>query len=127
VEIVKRLYDAWAGNELPGPIEILDTEIEYVNPDGAVEPGVRRGLAAFTAAIESVLEGWASWNMEPEQFRTVEDHVAVVIRYQATARTSGISINGRESALVTIRDGRIVRYEWFHGAEDALKAVGLEE
>ena len=65
--------------------------------------------------------------MEPEQFSPVGNQVAVVVSYRARARSSGIEVEGRESALLTIRHGKVVRYEWFHGPDDALKAVGLEE
>ena len=30
---------------------------------------------------------------------------------------------GTESSLWTLRDGKVVRYEWFHGPDDAFKAV----
>ena len=33
----------------------------------------------------------------------------------------------RESALWTLRDGKVVRYAWFHEPADALKAAGLSE
>jgi ketosteroid isomerase-like protein len=125
IAVVQRLYDAWGREEVTGPLDLLDPDIEYVNPVGAIEPGVRRGLPAFTAAIEELFEGWSAWKMEPEQFHDVEDQVAVVVRYEATARTSGVRIEGRESALLSLRAGRIVRYEWFHGPEDALRAAGL--
>ena len=126
VEIVRRLYESWAREEFPGPAELLDPDIEYVNPHGAIEPGIRRGLPAFKAAIDKLFEGWSTWTMEPEQFRALGDQVAVVVHYCATARTSGLEVEGRESALLTVRDGKITRYEWFHGPDDALKAVGLE-
>ncbi len=127
VSAAKRLYDAWAAGEIPGPGDLLDPDVEYVNPDGAIEPGTRRGIEAFAAAIEQLLEGWSKWEMEPEQFTAVADRVAVVVSYRGTARASGVEIEGRESALVTVRDGRIVRYEWFHGPDDALRALGTEE
>jgi ketosteroid isomerase-like protein len=127
IEIAQLLYDAWARDEFPGPAALLDPEIEYVNPEGAIEPGIRRGLSAFAGAVEKVFEGWESWEMEPEEFRDANDHVAVVIRYRATARSSGLAIEGRESALLTIREGRLVRYEWFHGPDDALEALGPAE
>jgi len=34
----------------------MDPEIEYVNPAGAVEPGTRHGLDAFTKAVEETVE-----------------------------------------------------------------------
>jgi len=125
VRTVERLYEAWGRGESPGPPGLLDPDIEYVNPDGAIEPGTRRGLEAFGAAIDKLLEGWSRWDMEPERYVGVEDHVAVVVRYRATARASGVEVEGRESALLIVRNGKIVRYEWFHGSDDALRAVGL--
>ena len=125
VEVVRRFYAAWSGDELPGPTELMNPEIEYVNPDRAVEPGTRRGLAAFSRAVAKVFEGWETWDMEPEQFRAVGDQVAVVVRYRARGRGSGVEVEGRESALWTVRDGKVVRYAWFHEPADALEAAGL--
>lgn len=54
------------------------------------------------------------------------DRVAAVVRYRARGWSSGVEIEGRESALWTFRDGKVVRYEWFHGPEDAFRAAGLK-
>ena len=104
----------------------MDPEIEYVNPIGAVEPGTRRGLDAFSRAVEKVFEGWETWQMDPEEFRAVGDQVAVVVRYRARGRGSGVEVEGRESALWTLRDGKVARYAWFHEPADALQAAGLQ-
>ena len=127
VEIVRRFYEAWARNEFPGPTELMDPEIEYVNPAGAVEPGTRRGRAAFSRAVEKVFDGWETWQMEPEAFEAVGDRVAVVLRYRARGRRSGVEIDGRESALWTVREGTVVRYAWFQEPSEALEAAGLSE
>jgi len=127
VEVVRRFYEAWARNAFPGPVELMDPEIEYVNPPGAIEPGTRRGRVAFSGAVEKLLEGWESWQADPEEFKAVGDQVVVVLRYRALGRGSGVEMEGRESALWTLRDGRVTRYAWFHGPEDALEAAGLEE
>ena len=124
VEIVRGIYDAWARREFPGPADVLDAEIEYVNPAGAVEPGIRYGLEAFTRAVEQVfVEGWGSWRFEAERFTPRGDRVAVVLRYRAQGRESQVEVEGQLSALWTIRDGKVVRFEWFHGADEALVAM----
>ena len=61
--------------------------------------------------------------MEPEAVQAAGDAVAVVVHYHARGRASGLEIDGRESALWTVRGGRAVRYAWFHGPGDA--AAGL--
>jgi uncharacterized protein len=128
VEIVRSIYDAWARKEFPGPAGVLDVEIEYVNPAGAVEPGTRYGLEAFSRAVEQVfVEGWESWRFEPERFAPRGDQVAVVLGYRARGRGSRVEVEGRLSTLWTLRGGKVVRFEWFHGADEALEAIGLRD
>jgi ketosteroid isomerase-like protein len=121
VEVVRDFYDAFARGEFP--VDLIDPEVEYINPVGAVEPGTRQGISAFQRAVEAVLEGWETWQMEPEQFIAMGDQVAVVVRYRARGRTSGIELEGRESARLTLRDRKVVRYEWFHDPGDAFRAA----
>ena len=127
VEVVRRFYEAWARGEYAGPVQLMDRRIEYVNPAKAVEPGTRRGVAAFVDAVQRTYDGWGSWQVEPEQFRPSGDQVAVVVRYRGRGRGSGVEVDGRESALWTIRDGKVVRYAWFNGPDEALEAAGLSE
>jgi ketosteroid isomerase-like protein len=121
VAIVRDFYAAFARDEFP--TELLDPEVEYVNPVGAVEEGTRRGVPAFRDAVEKLLEGWATWQMEPEQLTAVGCQVAVVVLYRARGRTSGVELEGRESALFTLRNGRVARYAWFHDPGDALSSA----
>ena len=127
VEIVRSFYRAWARNDLPGPVELIDPEIEYVNPVRAVEPGTRRGRAAFGRAVEKVFDGWERWEIELEQLRPVGDQVAVVLRYRNRVQGSTADVVAHESALWTLRDGRVVRYAWFHEPAEALEAAGRWE
>ena len=122
VEVVRRVYETLARSEPLGP-DLLDPDVEYVNPPTAVEPGIRRGAAAFVEAVQAVYEGWSEWNMEPEEFTAIGDHVAVVVGYRARGSQSGVEMEGRESALFTLRDGRVVRYAWFSEPGEALAAA----
>ena len=122
--VARSFYEAMARGEFPAPL--LDAAVEYVNPPGAIEPGVRRGIEELRIVIETVREGWETWDMEPEELTAVGDQVVVVIRYRARGRTSGVELEGRESALLTFRDGKIRRYEWFQGPDEALRAVEAE-
>jgi ketosteroid isomerase-like protein len=124
IEVVRRFYEAWSGDDFPGPVELMDPDIEYVNPSQAVEPGTRRGVTEFSDAVETLLQSWEFWRAEVEEFKALGDDVAVVVRYRTRGRGSGIDVEGRESALWTLRDGKVVRYQWFHGPTDAFEALG---
>jgi ketosteroid isomerase-like protein len=123
LDVVRAVYAAWNRANFPGPPELLGPDIEYVNPPDAVEPGTRHGLAAFTRALTKTLEGWETWQMEVEEISGHGEDVAVVVRYRARGRASGAEVEGRESALWTVRAGKIVRYAWFHGHTDASRAM----
>jgi ketosteroid isomerase-like protein len=123
VEIVRRLYRAWAVGEIPGPLELFNDYVEYVNPPGAIEPGTRSGVAEFARAAENLFESWEFWEGEPTEMKVMGDRVAVVVRYRARGRGSGAEVEGTESALFTFRDGKLARYEWFHGEGDAFEAL----
>jgi ketosteroid isomerase-like protein len=127
VEVVRRFYAAWAQGENPGLAELMDPEIEYVNPAGAIEPGTRRGVSEFEQAVAKTFEAWEFWRAEVERVETAGDRVAVAVRYRTRGRGSGVDVEGVESALWTFRDGRVTRYEWFHGPDDAFRAAGVAE
>jgi len=122
-DVVRRVYESWGAGDIPGPVELLDPDIEYVNPVGAIEPGTRSGVAAFTAALETVFEAYEYWRTEVESLEPIGDHVVAVVAYTLKGRGSGLEIRGRESALWTLRDGKVLRYEWFHGVDDARSAA----
>jgi ketosteroid isomerase-like protein len=123
LESVRRLYDAWGRGDLPGPLELLHDDVEYVNPPGAIEPGTRSGVAEFARAGERVLEAWEFWEAEPQEMKAAGDRVAVLVRFRARGRGSGVEVEGYESALFRFRDGKVVRYEWFHGQTGAFEAL----
>jgi uncharacterized protein len=123
LDVVRAMYAAWNREDFRGLPELLDPDIEYVNPPDAVEAGTRRGRAAFTRALTKTLEGWETWQMEIEEVSAHGEDVAVVVRYRARGRASGVEVEGRESALWTVREGRVVRYAWFHGDSDASRAM----
>ena len=84
IAVVRRLYEAWSSDDIPGPVELFDPEIEYVNPDGAIEPGTRRGVAEFVRARPRGCSTHGSTGGEPVERRdAVGDQVVAVVRYTA--------------------------------------------
>jgi ketosteroid isomerase-like protein len=125
VDLVRRVYDALLRDDLDAALEFMDEEIEYVNPDYAVEPGRRYGHVGIRANVENMRVSFDYWQFRPEEFIDAGDQVAVIGTFRARGRDSGLEIERPQSRLWTIRDGKIVRYQWFDGPDEALRASGL--
>jgi ketosteroid isomerase-like protein len=119
VEVVRSIYAAWLAGE--SPRELIDPDVEYVNPPDAVEPGTRRGRKAF-AGIRSAYD---DVKVEPERFIDAGDDVVVLARLTGRGRASGLDIDWRQGYIWTVEGGRGVRFRWFNTPEEALEAAGL--
>jgi ketosteroid isomerase-like protein len=120
IDLVKRIYALWAAGEPAG--ELVDDNLEYVNPSYAVESGTRHDRGALAA----IREIYPDFRMEPERYVDVGDEVVVLGVARGTS-VSGLEAQWRQGYVWTIRDGRAVRFRWFNDPAEALAAVGLEE
>jgi ketosteroid isomerase-like protein len=119
VELVGRIYALWDRGE--SARELIDRDLEYVNPPNAVESGVRFGRKSL-AAIRDV---YPDFRFEPERFVDAGDEVVVTGVAHGTT-SSGLEAQWRQGYVWTIRDGRAVRFRWFNDPAEALEAVGLK-
>jgi ketosteroid isomerase-like protein len=127
VEIVQRLYQAWRENGFGVVPELMDAEIEYVNPPYAVEPGTRHGHDGFAAAARSLLEVYTDYDVSEARLRAVGDRVVVTATVTTRSRANAIPIGAERGYVFDVRDGKITRFEWFNDPAEALASVGLEE
>ena len=125
VEIVRRGLEHFLATGEPDwdttdeQVEIHDHDIpdrgEYL---GAA--GVRRWLEDWGAA-------WAEWSLEPEEFIDAGDRVVVVAHLRARGRDSGVEVDRQDGLVYTMRDGKLVRLDYYGSRGQALDAVGLSE
>jgi ketosteroid isomerase-like protein len=120
VEIVRRIYEAWADGQ--SAAAWIDPDMEYVNPDNAVEPGTVRGRGAFHRVTDTFTE----FQVEPERFIDCGDDVVVIGEARARG-LAGPEMLGRQGYVWTLRDGVAIRFRWFNDPAEALEAVGLSE
>jgi uncharacterized protein len=125
VEVVRRIYGAWAHEGSPAASGLLDPEIEWVNPPDAVERGTRHGLDAFGAAADSVSDTFEDVGLDIDEMLDAGDRVVVLATLRGRGRGSGADLERRQGYIWTIRDGKATRFEWFTTPDDALRAAGL--
>jgi uncharacterized protein len=120
VEVVRSIYRLWRESRSAG--HLIDPQLEYVNPDYAVEAGTRHSKRA----LASVREVYPDFRVEPERFIDAGEDVVVIGIARGTAQ-SGVSAQWRQGYIWTLRDGVAVRFRWFNHPDEALQAVGLHE
>ena len=127
VEVVRRIYASWAPGSSPAESNLLHPDIEWVNPRDALEQGTRKGIEAFTSIIEDLDDTIGDFRMEVERFIDVGDRVVVIATMRGHGTGSGVEVDNRHGAVWSIRDGKAVRFQWFHEPGQALEAAGLRE
>jgi ketosteroid isomerase-like protein len=120
VELVRSIYTLWNNKE--SARDLIDPDLEYVNPPYAVEPGVRHGRAP----LGEIREVYPDFRVEPERFLDAGEHVVVIGVARGTS-ASGVEAQWRQGYVWTVRQGRAIRFRWFNQPSEALEAVGLEQ
>ena len=127
VEIVRRAIEVFNRDGPEAATAFIDPEIEWHDMPEQPDAGVHHGIEGFLAAVEQFAGGF-------EDFQVLVDEIFAhgnqVITYQRTfgrGSGSGATFEQRGAGVWTLRNGSIVRVEWFGTQGEARKAVGLEE
>jgi ketosteroid isomerase-like protein len=125
VEIVQRAIDALNRGDMDAALLSSDPEVEVDwSRSRGLTPGIHRGYEAVRAFWTSIHETFERVTVSPEEFIEHGDHVLVPNRTRFRGR-EGIEVDTRSTVVVTLRDGRILRWELFQERADALEAMGL--
>jgi ketosteroid isomerase-like protein len=127
VEIVRRLYEVWQRDGYGVVPELMDPDIEFVNPVYAVEPGTRRGYEGFAAAARSLVAVYSDYVVSAVELYDVGDRVAVTARVATRSTGHAVPIEADRGYVFDFRRGKVIRFAWFSDPSEALEAVGLPE
>jgi ketosteroid isomerase-like protein len=127
VEVVRRAIEAFNRRDLVAATRgnVPDIEVDWSRSSG-VEAGIYRGRAAVSRFWNTFFEVFDRVVVTPEELIDHDDDVMVVDRTRMWGR-DGIEVEARNAHVVTLRDGRVVRWVMYRSRQEALKAVGLEE
>lgn len=120
VEIVRRIYDAFAQQDDVTPFEIYSPDIEWCFDSAAV--GV--DLKSVYRGHEGVREFWREWfaafasSFEVEELRDSGDSVLAILREREVAKTTGLTLERPLCAVWEMRGGKAVRMRLFLDCRD---------
>lgn len=123
-EVVRRLFDAQARNDLDTIRELYDPGIQWDDVSGLWgDWGARRGRDGIRDAFSSWFEAFEDVTFTAEDFLEAGEHVVVVTRIRGRGRGSGLEVDQRITLLWTLSDGRVTRVAGYRDRSEALEAV----
>lgn len=128
VEVVRRYYEALNRG---GPHEAHALVGEDFVADVSrrpVEPETLHGRDAALAAALRIYGTWGgSLRVEPTELIPIGDRVVAVVHNRARGPSSRIEVESTTAQIWTVREGKLVRFEYFGSREEAMTAAGLGE
>ena len=130
VELVKAAIEAYIAGDRDAHLDFYTEDVEGY-PDVSRFPEAKpfRGREEYRRFLAEIDEGWeggASSGAIREIF-PVGDRVVARADWVGRGRASGIDLRSSLTSINTVRDGRIVKIEYFFDHAQALEAAGLSE
>ena len=136
VELVRRLYEAVAARDSEAVLSIYHRDLVWDHSHNSEMVGLTAGQSRTYHGHDG-LRRWARdfyevfENVQAELEEVVdlgEERVLVLLNYRGRGRVSGIEVAFIQLAgIFMIRDGQVVRVDWYRDKADALEDAGLTE
>ena len=127
VEIVQRIFDAWATGDLSAGAEHFDRHVLFVVSRDFPAWGIQCGLDRIRDYMRDFLAQWEHSTFTATRLRTAGDTVVTDVVQRAKGKASGAEGELRFFMLFTFRGRQIVRYETVMNEAEALEMVGLPQ
>jgi ketosteroid isomerase-like protein len=127
VEIVRRIYKAWAVGRFRPGIDNLDQHVVFVVRPDFPEWGVFTGPDGIRDFMHRFLEQWERLTIEAKRIEAAGDSVLAHVVQHGKGRASGIEGDLSYFMLFTFRGKKIVRLENVMDEGEAFEALGLSE
>jgi ketosteroid isomerase-like protein len=127
VEIVRRAIEVFNRDGAEAVTAFVDPGIEWHDRVERPDASVHQGREGFVEAVEQYAGGFEDFRVLIEEIVDRGDQVIIGSRSVGRGRGSGATVEERLASVWTLRNGSIVRVQWFRTQCDALSAVELEE
>jgi ketosteroid isomerase-like protein len=125
LEIVRRLHEAFDRGDLETQFELFAPDVEITEWPDAPDSRTYRGHAGVMEAYNSWYEAWEWVRHESVDLVDLGDRVLDAGRTRGKGKGSSVEVSLDAFNVFTLRDGKVVRLEFFTDRERALRAAGL--
>jgi len=115
VSMVQELYASFAKRDIGSILGMLSSDVEWGEPSNPFNPagGTRHGHKGFLEWLNIGKQAEEILVLEPRKMLTDNDSVAVVGYMKCLAKATGKTYESDFVYVVTLRDGKIVKFQEF--------------
>jgi ketosteroid isomerase-like protein len=128
VETLQRALDAFNRRDKASWLTAVEPDVENFPPSEWPESRPLRGAEAvwdfFVQSQEQWADGSFGWG---EVVDAGPDKLVANQRRDLRGKTSGAAVDWSYWVVHTLRNGKVVRFQWFRERDQALRAAGLQE
>ena len=109
---MESFYAAMGSGNIPGALELMDADVEWVESAGFPYAGTYHGPDEVVNGVFARLGGeWEGFTAVPDYVVGEGDRAIGVGTYSGTYKATGKSMSARFAHSITARDGKIVHFE----------------
>ena len=121
----KAYIEAYNRRDFDAAVECFDPLVEWVLPDRQSADSCI-GPARIRKFWEQIDEHMEELQLVPQEYVDAGERVATRLRHRGRGRESGIELDQElYHQVITFREGRMVRIEYFAEWDEALEAAGV--
>ena len=127
VEIVRKVYDAWACGDPSQAFGYLDPEVVWEAIEDAPDAGTYREHSGVKRYMDDWLQDFEMFPIEFGRFIEAEGQLVLEQRGTTKGKSSGLKTVINYAAVYTFREGKVRTVKEYNTFWEALEAVGLSE
>jgi ketosteroid isomerase-like protein len=127
LDVIRRWRDSWNATDLDAFADTFDADAELITDPSWVEAGPFKGRAAIKGWFEGLKESYERETIILRELFEAGDKVVARIDWQTRGRATGIETVLDATSVNVIKNGKIVRQQWYFDHAKALEVVGLPE
>ena len=110
-EIAREMYESFNRGDIDAVVARMHDDIEWIEPEGAVEGGTYRGTEAVVTEIFAPIEDqFETFTVEVEQYMDCGETTVIVGQYTGTTN-AGDAFDIPYAHVARFEDGKLVRFQ----------------
>jgi ketosteroid isomerase-like protein len=127
VEIARRGFASWEQGDLEAHLSLIHEDVVCGRVAPLIDPKTYYGLEGYVEFASDWMEPYDELRFHPNEYIDAGDRVVVEVPQEGRLAGSNQLMKGTFWFLLTVHDGKVVRFEIYGERAQALQAAGLQE